>query len=145
MGSDRDKIRKRRPIVPASANPNNNNHWLKLGVIQTKGTMNVIKTAPDKPVNIKVNKGLSKLESFLVDIIYKAYEKPAPIAAKLAGLNSLNPGLITIKAPIKPNITAIHLLNPTFSFKIIEANKVTSIGETNIKVKESAKGKIDIA
>ena len=38
--------------------------------------MNVIKTAPDKPVNIKVNKGLSKLESFLVDIIYKAYEKP---------------------------------------------------------------------
>ena len=42
-----------------------------------------------------------------------------PRAAKVAKLKSINPGLITIKHPKKPIITATHLLNPTFSFKKI--------------------------
>ena len=42
-------------------------------------------------------------------------KKPVPNAAMLAKLNSINPGLITIKLPIKPIITADHLLKPTFS------------------------------
>ena len=38
----------------------------------------------------------------------------------LAKLISTKPGLITTKEPIKPIITADHLLNPTFSPKKME-------------------------
>ena len=42
-----------------------------------------------------------------------------PTADKLAKLNSINPGLMTISIPMKPTITADHLLIPTFSSNII--------------------------
>ncbi len=70
---------------------------------------------------------------------------PAPIAAMVAKLISLKPGRMTTKAPKKPIKTAIHLLNPTFSFKNTADNNVTIIGEKNIKVRESANGKTEIA
>ena len=42
---------------------------------------------------------------------------PVPKAAKLARLISKKPGLITTNDPIKPIITAVHLLKPTLSPK----------------------------
>ena len=57
-----------------------------------------------------------------------------PRAAKVAKLNSINPGLITIKHPKKPIITATHLLNPTFSFKKIDEKIVTINGAIKAKV-----------
>ena len=57
-----------------------------------------------------------------------------PKAANVAKLISINPGLITIKVPINPMDTAVHLLRPTFSFKKKGAIAVTHIGATNANV-----------
>ena len=57
-----------------------------------------------------------------------------PRAATLAKLNSINPGLITIKLPIKPIITADHLLKPTFSPKKIGDKAVVIKGATKATV-----------
>ena len=53
----------------------------------------------------------------------------------VAKLSSIKPGLITIKVPINPNDTAVHLFNPTFSFKKNGDKAVTHIGATNAKVR----------
>ena len=53
----------------------------------------------------------------------------------LAILNSIKPGLITIRLPKKPTITAVQRLKPTFSFKKIGDRAVTNNGATNAKVK----------
>ena len=47
----------------------------------------------------------------------------------------MKPGLITIKVPINPNDTAVHLFTPTFSFKKNGDKAVTQIGATKAKVK----------
>ena len=60
---------------------------------------------------------------------------PLPKAAKVAKLISINPGLITIKVPIKPIDTAVHLLKPTFSFRKKGDIAVTHIGATNANVR----------
>ena len=44
----------------------NNNHWDKESEVQKNGTINEITIAPDNPVNIKVIKGLSIKDNFLV-------------------------------------------------------------------------------
>ena len=62
----------------------------------------------------------------------------------LAKLISTKPGLITTKEPIKPIITADHLLNPTFSPKKIGEKAVTIKGATNAKVNAFAKEIIEI-
>ena len=67
-----ETIKKKWPIVPAVAKPINKSHWFKLGITQKYGKNSEIKIAPVKPVNIRVNSGWSKVESFLVEIIYKA-------------------------------------------------------------------------
>ena len=56
----------------------------------------------------------------------------------LAKLNSINPGLITIKLHIKQIITADHLLNPTFSLKKIGDKAVVIRGATKASVKALA-------
>ena len=61
-----------------------------------------------------------------------------PTAAKLAKLNSINPGLITTRIPIKPRITADHLLNHTFSPRKNGESTVVINGATNAKVKAFA-------
>ena len=53
----------------------------------------------------------------------------------VAKLSSIKPGLITIKVPINPNDTAVHLFTPTFSFKKNGDKAVTQIGATKAKVK----------
>ena len=68
-----------------------------------------------------------------------------PSAAKLAKLNSTKPGLTTIKLPIKPTITADHLLNPTFSPKKIGDKAVVINGATKASVKALAIDITDIA
>ena len=68
-----------------------------------------------------------------------------PSAANVAKLISLKPGRITIIAPIKPIITAVHLRNPTCSFSNITDNKVTTIGDTKARVRDSARDKTDMA
>ena len=68
-----------------------------------------------------------------------------PRAANVAKLISINPGLITIKVPIKPMDTAVHLLKPTFSFKKKGDIAVTLIGATNARVKALGKEISDIA
>ena len=60
-------------------------------------------------------------------------------------LISLKPGLITNKTPIKPTMTAIHLLGPTFSFNIKKESIVAIIGEMKARVNASAKEITDIA
>ena len=70
---------------------------------------------------------------------------PLPRAANVAKLISINPGLITIKVPIKPMDTAVHLLKPTFSFKKKGDIAVTQIGATNARVKALGKEISDIA
>ena len=57
----RDNIKNKWPRqanIPIKAN---NDHWLKVGLIQTTGTKKEATTAPTTPVNNKVNKGLSEL------------------------------------------------------------------------------------
>ena len=56
----------------------------------------------------------------------------------LLKLKSIKPGLITIKLPIKPTITADHLLKPTFSPKIKGDNVVVIKGATKASVKAFA-------
>jgi hypothetical protein len=51
----------------------------------------------------------------------------------VAKLSSIKPGLITIKVPINPNDTAVHLFTPTFSFKKNGDKAVTQIGATKDK------------
>ena len=64
---------------------------------------------------------------------------PVPSAAILAKFISTKPGLITIKEPIKPIITADHLLNPTFSPKKTGEKAVTINGATKARVNAFAK------
>ena len=64
---------------------------------------------------------------------------------KLAGLISKIPGLITTKDPIKPIITALHLLKPTLSPNKIGEKAVTISGAINANVKALANGIIEIA
>ena len=70
---------------------------------------------------------------------------PVPSAAILAKLISTKPGLITTKEPIKPIITADHLLNPTLSPKNIGEKAVTINGEINANVRPFGKEIIEIA
>ncbi len=70
---------------------------------------------------------------------------PVPKAAKLARLISKKPGLITIKDPINPIITAVHLLKPTFSPKNKGEKAVTIKGATKANVNAFAKEILDIA
>ena len=67
-----------------------------------------------------------------------------PKAATLAKLNSIIPGLITIKLPMNPTITAVQRLKPTFSFKKIGDKAVTINGAIKAKVNAFAKDIIDI-
>ncbi len=67
-----------------------------------------------------------------------------PKAAKLAGFISTNHGLMTIKDPIKPTITAVHLRKPTFSFNKIGDKAVTIKGAINANVRAFANDIIDI-
>ena len=64
-----------------------------------------------------------------------------PIVAKL---NSIKPGLITTKLPIKPTITAVHLLMPTFSLNKIGDNAVVTNGATKARVNALAIDIIEI-
>ena len=57
-----------------------------------------------------------------------------PKAAKLAKLISRKPGLITTNDPINPIITAVHLLNPTFSPNKTGENVVTIKGAIKANV-----------
>jgi len=70
---------------------------------------------------------------------------PFPKAAKVAKLNSIKPGLITIKVPTKPKDTAAHLLMPTFSSKKNGDKAVTQIGATKAKVNALGSEISDIA
>ena len=70
---------------------------------------------------------------------------PQETAAKVAKFNSINPGLITIKAPKKPTKTADHLLIPTFSLRNIGEKAVQVMGATNAKVKAFGSEIIEIA
>jgi hypothetical protein len=70
---------------------------------------------------------------------------PVPRAAILAKLISTKPGLITTNEPIKPIITADHLLNPTFSAKKIGEKAVTIKGATKAKVNAFANEITEIA
>jgi hypothetical protein len=63
----------------------------------------------------------------------------------VAKLSSIKPGLITIKVPINPNDTAVHLFTPTFSFKKNGDKAVTQIGATKAKVKALGSEISDIA
>ena len=65
-------------------------------------------------------------------------------AAKLARLISRKPGLITTNEPIKPIITAVHLLKPTFSPSKIGEKAVTINGAIKAHVKALAKEITDI-
>ncbi len=94
---------------------------------------------------MSVINGLSTAESFLVLIKQKPQHIPAPTAAKVAKFISLNPGLITNNTPIKPAITATHLLGPTFSFNITKERIVATIGEINESVNASANEITEIA
>ena len=58
---------------------------------------------------------------------------------------SLNPGLTTNNTPIKPAMTAIHLLGPTLSFNIKNDNIVAIIGPTKASVRASAREITEIA
>ena len=62
----------------------------------------------------------------------------------LAIFISTNPGLRTINDPIKPVITAAHLLNPTFSSNKIGDRIVTIKGAIKASVRAFAKEIIDI-
>ena len=75
----------------------------------------------------------------------KPYIIPVPRAAILAKLISTKPGLITTKEPMKPIITADHLLKPTFSPKKIGEKAVTIKGATKAKVNALAKDITEIA
>ena len=48
----------------------NKDHWLKVGFIQTTGTINEATIAPTTPVNNKVNNGLSDVSNLRVKIKY---------------------------------------------------------------------------
>ena len=63
----------------------------------------------------------------------------------LAKLISTKPGLMTTKEPIKPIITADHLLNPTFSSKKTGEKAVTINGATKAKVNAFAREITEIA
>ena len=65
-------------------------------------------------------------------------------AARLAIFISKKPGLITTNEPIKPIVTAVHLLKPTFSLKNKGEKAVTIKGAINAKVKAFANEIIDI-
>ena len=69
---------------------------------------------------------------------------PVPKAAILAKFISTKPGLITIKDPIKPIITATHLLSPTFSPNKIGDKAVTISGAINANVRALASDIIEI-
>ena len=62
----------------------------------------------------------------------------------LARFTSTKPGLITIKDPINPVITAAHLRNPTFSPNKIGDKIVTIKGAIKAKVNAFAKEISDI-
>ena len=119
-------------------------HWLTVGWIQTKGIAKEIITAPVKPVNKRVDRGLSEVLSLRVISKYNPYITPVPKAAKLAKFNSTKPGLITTKVPIKPTITAVHLLTPTLSPNITGDKAVTINGAIKAKVKALAKEMTEI-
>ena len=70
---------------------------------------------------------------------------PVPKAEKLAKLSSTKPGRITTKDPIKPIITAVHLLRPTFSPSNIGEKAVTMRGAIKARVKALAKEITDMA
>ena len=62
----------------------------------------------------------------------------------LAKFISTKPGLRTTKEPRNPIITAVHLLNPTFSCKKTGEKAVTIKGATKAKVNAFAKEIIEI-
>ena len=94
---------------------------------------------PTIPVSKSVNKGLSEVLNLRVIIKYKPYITPVPKAAKLAKFNSTKPGLMTTNEPIKPTITAVHLLKPTFSPNNTGDKAVTIKGAIKAKVSALAK------
>ena len=70
---------------------------------------------------------------------------PLPKAAKVAKLNSINPGRITISVPKNPNDTAVHLRIPTFSLRKKGDKAVTKIGAIKANVKALGREISDIA
>ena len=62
----KERISKKWANVPIAAREINKNHWYKESHVQKKGTRIEITNAPVKPVNIRVIKGLSIEDSFLV-------------------------------------------------------------------------------
>ena len=100
--------------------------------------------APTTPVIKRVNNGLSVEWSFRVIIKYTPYKQPVPKAAKVAKLNSIKPGRITIKVPKKPTNTADHLLSPTFSPSKKGDKAVVTSGATNARVRAFDKEIIEI-
>ena len=70
---------------------------------------------------------------------------PVPKAAKLARLISKKPGLITTIVPMKPIMTAAHLLKPTFSFSKRGEKAVTINGAIKANVNALAKEITEIA
>ena len=68
-----------------------------------------------------------------------------PKADKLAKFISKKPGLITTNDPVKPIITAVHLLKPTFSPNNKGEKAVTIKGAIKAKVKALANEITEIA
>ena len=60
-------------------------------------------------------------------------------------LNSIKPGLITIKVPMNPKDTAVHLLIPTLTSRKKGDKAVTQIGATKARVSALGREISDIA
>ena len=68
-------------------------------------------------------------------------KKVAPRRAKIeAGIKLPNPGLRINKTPRKPTKTAVHLRQPTFSFRRVGESAVTMSGAINTNVRVFTKG-----
>ena len=82
----------------------------------------------DKNKTKKLVSESSSSETYLVKTWYKEKAIAQPTAISDIGSNTFNPGLNIIKMPTKPKMIADHLLQPNFSFSMINENIATING-----------------
>ena len=104
-------------------------NWINDGIVNTKGSHKLERTIAKKLLKIRILNTVSRPESNLIHIISNPIII-APSKHKIAigfKLKSLD-GLINNKPPNNEIVAAIQRIDPTFSFKIIEAKNIANIG-----------------
>ena len=95
---------------------------------QKNGPVKVIIKQPMIATQKKLVSEPSKLDTFLVNIVYIANKNDNEMGHKRFKLKLNDSGLIITITPINPIKTANHLIQPTFSFKNGPDKAITTNG-----------------